>query len=65
MELVNGWCSKCATVVDFERPLCGDHLDDCPELACCLCGAGYTGGEFAIFVAVSTTPTSAVITPAA
>lgn len=65
MELVNGWCSKCASVVDFERPLCADHFEDCPELVCCLCGAGYTSGHSPTLRAISTTPASAVITPAA
>ena len=67
MELATGWCSKCVRVVDFERPECGEHLDDCPELICLLCGAAYFGGDDAYYVAaaVSTTPINAADTPAA
>jgi hypothetical protein len=65
VELANGWCSDCASVVDFEQPACGDH-EECPELICCLCGAAYVGGENAYGVdAMRSTPTSAAVTPAA
>ena len=65
MELVNGWCSKCAAVVAFEQPECADHVDDCPELICCLCGAAYFGELVGYDAAVRTTPVSAAVTPAA
>ena len=65
MELATGWCSRCEVLVDFERPMCDDHPQDCPELVCLLCGAAYFGGDFYVFAAISTTPTSAVVTPAA
>lgn len=66
MELATGWCSHCKSEVHFERPICADHPRDCPELICCACGAAYVGGEVFYWpAAISTTPTRAVVTPAA
>lgn len=38
------YCPSCATVVTFEQPPCPDHHDDCPELACTLCGTAMFAG---------------------
>lgn len=40
------YCPSCAAVVTFEQPPCPDDHDECPELACTLCGA-------AVFAAVA------------
>ncbi|MEP7054436.1 MAG: hypothetical protein ABI912_04240 [Actinomycetota bacterium] len=65
MELTSGWCSRCDVVVDFDRPVCDEHVDGCPELACLLCGAAYFGADVFYVAAISTMPASAVATPAA
>jgi hypothetical protein len=64
--LATGWCGRCEMDVDFERPICADHPDDCPELICTLCATAYVGGEIVPYPeAMSTTPMRAAVTPAA
>jgi hypothetical protein len=66
VELATGWCGRCATEVDFERPVCADHADDCPELICTMCAAAYFGGDIVAYpAAINTTPMRAAVTPAA
>jgi hypothetical protein len=40
---VERWCAECAAQVAFVEFDCDDHVDDCLELVCTLCGAGYEG----------------------
>lgn len=35
------WCSGCAAEAAFDRFDCADHPEDCIELVCVLCGAGF------------------------
>ena len=35
------WCSGCAADVELDRFDCADHPEDCIELVCVLCGAGF------------------------
>lgn len=66
MELAAGWCERCHAEVDFERPVCPDHLDECPELICAVCCAAYVGGEVVAYpAAINTTPAREAVTPAA
>jgi hypothetical protein len=66
VELASGWCAQCETHVDFERPTCVDHPEECPELVCLDCGTAYVGGDVVFYIAaMSATPTNAVVTPAA
>ncbi|MGH3097099.1 MAG: hypothetical protein ACRDMV_14020 [Streptosporangiales bacterium] len=46
------YCPSCAAVVAFEQPPCPDGHDECPELACTLCGTAVFAG-----VAVPLDPT--------
>ena len=66
MELAIGWCCLCDQEVDFERPACADHPEDCPERICTRCAIAYVGGQLVTHpAAMSTTPKRAAITPAA
>ena len=38
---VTRWCSGCAAEAAFERLDCVDHPEECIELVCVLCGAGF------------------------
>lgn len=38
---VTRWCSGCAAEAAFDRFDCVDHPEDCIELVCVLCGAGF------------------------
>jgi len=38
---VTRWCSGCAAEAAFERFDCLDHPEECIELVCVLCGAGF------------------------
>ena len=38
------YCPSCATVVAFEQPPCPDGHEECPDLACTLCGTVLTVG---------------------
>lgn len=38
---ITRWCSECAADAAFDRFDCADHLEDCIELVCVLCGAGF------------------------
>lgn len=38
------YCPSCAAVVKFEQPPCPDDHEECPELACTLCGAAVFAG---------------------
>lgn len=40
---VERWCAECAAQVAFVEFDCDDHVEDCLELVCTLCGAGYEG----------------------
>jgi hypothetical protein len=38
---VTRWCSECAADAAFERLDRAEHSEDCIELVCVLCGAGF------------------------
>ena len=38
---VTRWCSGCAAEAAFDRFDCVDHPEECIELVCVLCGAGF------------------------
>lgn len=38
---VTRWCSSCAAEAAFDRFDCVDHPEECIELVCVLCGAGF------------------------
>jgi hypothetical protein len=38
------WCAACAADSTFDRLDCWEHPEECVELCCVLCGAGFELG---------------------
>jgi hypothetical protein len=40
---MDAYCPGCREERPFETPVCDEHGDECPELACVLCGWALVG----------------------
>jgi hypothetical protein len=65
VELTTGWCGRCEADVEFEQPVCPDHLDDCPELVCTLCSFAFVVVEVGSSAGSGAAPARVAVSPAA